>query len=229
MLSRNRKSRVRKAKPNSPRLEYRFRALRFKNKHAHECGRDTVTCSFPIGRQGERARIAACRENELARRPFFFQMSLEIDWSKLDRGMAESVRRYLNDQFESIEKPDFLGRVFFEELDFGTKAPEIILRDITSPFDDFYDILLDDRESSPDLLPSQLLASHGDIPRSMARRPTDSQLHVRLLYNGDASMTISTELRINYPIPHFMVLPITLKLSRISFEGTGYRLRMSPY
>ena len=45
------------------------------------------------------------------------------------------------------------------------------------------------------------------------------QLHFRLRYTGNASMTIQTSLRVNYPSLAFMSLPLHLRLSGFAFAG----------
>lgn len=45
------------------------------------------------------------------------------------------------------------------------------------------------------------------------------QLHFRLRYTGNASMTIHTSLRVNYPSLSFMSLPLHLRLSGFAFAG----------
>ncbi|GAA5985137.1 hypothetical protein JCM10908_002537 [Rhodotorula pacifica] len=45
------------------------------------------------------------------------------------------------------------------------------------------------------------------------------QLLVRVSYSGNLSLALSTSLRINYPSPAFMALPLQLSLTDLAFEG----------
>lgn len=49
----------------------------------------------------------------------------------------------------------------------------------------------------------------------------DFQAHLLISYKGDMSMTILTELRMNYPSMIFMSLPIQLKVRSVEFEATA--------
>ncbi|KAL0074276.1 hypothetical protein F4703DRAFT_1745196 [Phycomyces blakesleeanus] len=49
----------------------------------------------------------------------------------------------------------------------------------------------------------------------------DFQAHVRIAYKGDMSMTVLTELRMNYPSMLFMSLPMQLHIKSIAFEATA--------
>lgn len=45
------------------------------------------------------------------------------------------------------------------------------------------------------------------------------QLHFRVKYHGNMSIALSTTLKVNYPSPSFMSLPLNLKITSIAFEG----------
>ncbi|KAI8339671.1 hypothetical protein BC941DRAFT_421137 [Chlamydoabsidia padenii] len=49
----------------------------------------------------------------------------------------------------------------------------------------------------------------------------DFQAHLLISYKGDMSMTILTELRMNYPSMIFMSLPIQLRVRSVEFEATA--------
>ncbi|KAG0165585.1 Mitochondrial distribution and morphology protein 12 [Apophysomyces sp. BC1034] len=49
----------------------------------------------------------------------------------------------------------------------------------------------------------------------------DFQAHLRISYKGDMSMTVLTELRMNYPSMMFMSLPIQLCVRSVEFEATA--------
>lgn len=49
----------------------------------------------------------------------------------------------------------------------------------------------------------------------------DFQIHMLISYKGDMSMTVMTELRMNYPSVMFMSLPINLRVRSVEFEATA--------
>ncbi|KAI8352884.1 hypothetical protein BD560DRAFT_336892 [Blakeslea trispora] len=49
----------------------------------------------------------------------------------------------------------------------------------------------------------------------------DFQVHMLISYKGDMSMTVMTELRMNYPSVMFMSLPINLCVRSVEFEATA--------
>ncbi|CAO3693374.1 unnamed protein product [Rhizopus stolonifer] len=49
----------------------------------------------------------------------------------------------------------------------------------------------------------------------------DFQVHMLISYKGDMSMTIMTELRMNYPSVMFMSLPMQLCVRSVEFEATA--------
>ncbi|CCH41918.1 hypothetical protein BN7_1457 [Wickerhamomyces ciferrii] len=68
-------------------------------------------------------------------------MSFDINWDKLneDNTINESIRDFLNDQVQGLELPDYLMNIKVSKFSLGTIAPEITIRHIGDPFNDFYD------------------------------------------------------------------------------------------
>jgi len=58
-------------------------------------------------------------------------MSIDLDWSKLDANLADSVVAVLNGHLASMSRPDFIGPISVTALDFGTVPPELELIDVT--------------------------------------------------------------------------------------------------
>ncbi|KAI8638516.1 hypothetical protein BD408DRAFT_18240 [Parasitella parasitica] len=59
---------------------------------------------------------------------------------------------------------------------------------------------------------------------TMTNKPStemDFQVHMLISYKGDMSMTVMTELRMNYPSVMFMSLPINLRVRSVEFEATA--------
>lgn len=63
-----------------------------------------------------------------------------------------------------------------------------------------------------------------DMPPIMAAEPPQNphpnlQLHLRINWHSNLRITLSTSLRINYPSPMFMSLPIKLSITGLVFDG----------
>jgi distribution and morphology protein 12 len=150
-------------------------------------------------------------------------MSFQINWELLNDGTeANQLKDFLNERFSSIERPNFLGPIVVQAFSFGSIPPEISVTNITDPMEEFYyehdDIISDNQslEERSDPFPFD------DFPKdngSISKNDTDAQLEITVVYKGDMSMSISTELIINQPTPAFMILPLTLTLTRSCFQG----------
>lgn len=150
-------------------------------------------------------------------------MSFAIKWDLLKDGQEEQrLKDFLNEKFASIERPDFLGIISIKSFSFGSIPPEIAVVDITEPMEEFYfeiDDPLFDLQSIGDNLPP---AGSADFQEEGTQRNiTDFQIEVSISYNGDMSLSISTELIVNQPTPHFLSLPIVLTLTKSSFHATA--------
>jgi distribution and morphology protein 12 len=133
-------------------------------------------------------------------------MSLDINWTVLRQGLEEmNLQQFLNTQFETIQRPDFLGPLEVTMIDFGTIPPEMEIANITDPLEEFYYDEMDSLESSE-------MEVHG--------QPMDVQLEVHVGYQGNVQIQISTCLIVNQPTPEFMVLPLQLTLTRAHFKAT---------
>ena len=67
---------------------------------------------------------------------------------------------------------------------------------------------------------SQAGAGYPPPPPPLSSAPSPSfQLLVRISYSGNLSLALSTSLRINYPSPAFMSLPLQLSLTDLAFQG----------
>ncbi|ORE15972.1 hypothetical protein BCV71DRAFT_184326 [Rhizopus microsporus] len=187
-------------------------------------------------------------------------MSVDLDWQKLDKELAEYVKEFLNKHFQTITKPSFIGDIQVTAFDWGHDAPQIEIVNITDPFPEFYEQEEQEQEliaSSPTIEQSQpspstdyfsnyqpprlihtpLLHQQHDeeinhVPDTSIHTNNNSagntkstemdfQVHVLISYKGDMSMTLMTELRMNYPSVMFMSLPIQLCVRSIEFEATA--------
>jgi len=96
----------------------------------------------------------------------------------------QKVYNILNNIFDEQTKPDFLGKVHFSDINFGTTTPEIGTVKLVSP---------------------------PNAPVSI--------LEFDIIYSGDASVTASSELWLNWPQRHMACLPVKTRLSVKQFSG----------
>lgn len=80
-------------------------------------------------------------------------MSLELDWDKLTGGpegeaLAETIREFIHDRFQKVTLPKMIRSVKVHAFDFGSTAPDLVLKDVCDPLPDFYEDD-DDNEVSP--------------------------------------------------------------------------------
>ncbi|KAL8852801.1 MAG: hypothetical protein Q9221_002310 [Calogaya cf. arnoldii] len=71
-------------------------------------------------------------------------MSIDIDWPGLTTGpeglaLAESVRDFINEKFQSVQLPRFIRSVEVHSFDFGDEAPIVELKDLGDPLAGFYE------------------------------------------------------------------------------------------
>lgn len=79
-------------------------------------------------------------------------MSIELNWETLTSGpdgeaLAERIRGFIHDKFQSVPLPRFIKSVTVHGFDFGSIPPTLELKDIADPLPDFYEQELDDDES----------------------------------------------------------------------------------
>ncbi|KAI4524486.1 hypothetical protein K525DRAFT_291929 [Schizophyllum commune Loenen D] len=174
-------------------------------------------------------------------------MSIDLDWEKLNRGLAQHLVDVLNRQLASTETPSFIGPVQVCSLDFGSAAPDVELVDLRDIYRDF----LEDDEATPDdkdvkvtetdpiddedgyeWVSRQPPLRRSSSTESLDTRPDTSppeppqpaaqpnlQLHLYVTWNSDLRITLTTSLLINYPSPSFMSLPIKLSVTGLVFNG----------
>ncbi|KAL8642089.1 MAG: hypothetical protein Q9226_008547, partial [Calogaya cf. arnoldii] len=71
-------------------------------------------------------------------------MSIDIDWPGLTTGpeglvLAESIRDFINEKFQSVQLPRFIRSVEVHSFDFGDEAPVVELKDLGDPLAEFYE------------------------------------------------------------------------------------------
>lgn len=63
---------------------------------------------------------------------------------------------------------------------------------------------------------------HRRISTSTSSSPTSGinlQFHFKIKYQGNMSIALNTTLKVNYPSPSFMSLPLNLRISSLAFQG----------
>ena len=83
------------------------------------------------------------------------------------------------------------------------------------------------RSGSPFPTEAPPLPSEGPKPTEEGETPDDQggnipslQLHMHVAWQGALTLTLATELRVNYPAHSFLALPITLSIVSLAFQGT---------
>lgn len=71
-------------------------------------------------------------------------MSVDINWETLTGGpdgeaLAETIRDFVHQRFQQINWPKLIRSVEVHSFDFGTIAPQVVLKDICEPLPDFYE------------------------------------------------------------------------------------------
>ncbi|EGX89348.1 mitochondrial inheritance component mdm12 [Cordyceps militaris CM01] len=82
-------------------------------------------------------------------------MSIDLNWETLTSGpdgeaLAERIRGFIHDKFQSVPLPRFIKSVTVHGFDFGSIPPSLELKDIADPLPDFYEQELEDDESDED-------------------------------------------------------------------------------
>lgn len=80
-------------------------------------------------------------------------MSVDVHWETLTGGpdgqaLAETIREFVHERFQQISLPNLIRSVKVHAFEFGTVAPEIVLKDICDPLADFYETEDESSENS---------------------------------------------------------------------------------
>ncbi|EER26742.1 Mitochondrial distribution and morphology protein 12 [Coccidioides posadasii str. Silveira] len=83
-------------------------------------------------------------------------MSIDINWEAATSGpdgeaLAERIRSFIHDKFQQIALPRFIRSVEVNSFDFGTIKPELQIKDLCDPFEDFYEEDEDDEVGDGEL------------------------------------------------------------------------------
>lgn len=77
-------------------------------------------------------------------------MSFEINWDQLisDNVINDSIKEFLHHQFLNISLPLYINNLSVTNFSLGDQAPEVIVRHIGDPFDDFYEEEGDEKDDT---------------------------------------------------------------------------------
>lgn len=153
-------------------------------------------------------------------------MSFEINWEKLssDSDLTSNIREGLNGYFQELELPSYVRAIELVDFGFGKIAPNITLREISSPLQDFYDAVNEeyeeDNETSSEMhgRDGQNVGESGE-EAVVEKKETDTQFLIEFEYKGDMSLTLMAELVLNYPVERFMTLPLKISISNIGLHS----------
>lgn len=226
-------------------------------------------------------------------------MSFQINWLLLanDAELNENVRLFIDKELNSLLLPSFIDKLAVTRFSLGETAPEITIRYIGDPFDDFYadhdtddearrytspqspssltsdssddsdsdedativqppttvDLALDAAQSDPDrdprkgtdflrpfsnynmnnlgLGPPELDPPASIFPHSAyrlqgsgrakdsERSPYDIQFILEVEFQSKIAIDLSINLLVNYPLTHFISLPITLHVTDLAIHS----------
>lgn len=136
-------------------------------------------------------------------------MSFDIDWTNLesDTRLNESIKNHLNMYLGSITLPSYVCNLRILDFSLGKIAPNITLREVTDPLEEFYNALNEEE------------ADMGNEGGKIAPSPSDIQFLVETEYKGDLLVTLAADLVLNYPSDNFMKLPIKLTISNVGLHS----------
>lgn len=155
-------------------------------------------------------------------------MSFEINWESLgeDPIVNNSIKDFLNSHLQSISLPSYVGSLRVTDFCLGCTPPKITLREISNPLEEFYEHISNERLADEIEASSSNLRGedhfHGendDSGKDEKDSDSDLQFLVEIDYKGDMLITVSAELALNYPSPHFMTLPVKLTISDLGMHA----------
>lgn len=151
-------------------------------------------------------------------------MSIDINWNLFDKQLSHEIQDKLNQYLDTIENPDFLGKLMITNLDFGTIPPDLEIIDICDPSIEFYENSDEDYdEPMSSVSPWESASQSGSTKEKLiAEREGSSnhcQIECALRYKGDLTLKLSAEVLIHHPTPNFITLPLTLTLKHLELNA----------
>ncbi|KNE91252.1 hypothetical protein PSTG_15318 [Puccinia striiformis f. sp. tritici PST-78] len=144
-------------------------------------------------------------------------MSIEIDWLSLTPTIAEKLTERLNGLLANLKRPDFLGPIKIQSIDFGDIAPEVEIIDIRDVSRGFR--LADNNETHRTTGPVGCSTGSTSKPEEDGHSQPSLQIHLRLTYDGNLRLRFSTALVLNHPSAEFMSLPLKATVIGLGFDA----------
>ncbi|KNZ43657.1 mitochondrial distribution and morphology protein 12 [Puccinia sorghi] len=141
-------------------------------------------------------------------------MSIEIDWLSLTPSIAESLTERLNRILSNLSRPDFIGPITIQSIEFGDIAPDVEIMDIRDVSRGFR---IADNESH--LSSSPECSSTRTAKAEDGHSQPSLQMHLRLSYDGNLRIRFSTALVLNHPAAEFMSLPLRAAVVGMGFDA----------
>jgi hypothetical protein len=116
-------------------------------------------------------------------------MSIDINWETLTSGpdgeaLAESIRSFIHDKFQTVPLPRFIKSVKVHGFDFGTIPPRLDLKDITDPLPDFYEDEDGEDDENEDEEGTDMAASANTLPLRRGERSRLEALRSEVASSG---------------------------------------------
>lgn len=111
-------------------------------------------------------------------------MSFDINWSQFasNPNLNERIRLFIDEELHSITLPSFIDNLTVEAFSLGEKAPEITIRHIGDPFEEFYaDENDNDEEAHPVPQSTPSLNGYGDDDSSEDEQCLKPEKHSDLI------------------------------------------------
>lgn len=157
---------------------------------------------------------------------------LRFDWQRMmDASVAERLQHDANAFFDRPDTrqqmPSYIGRIHVDQLHLGTTPPEV---ELVSLSDSIYKPLSDERYPASHQSLGKVNPHHHQQQQQRADEFMDEHdvttspwldLHsvFRVRYDGDFSLRVMTELKLDVPTDRFMVLPMAIRVCHVKLEG----------
>ncbi|OBA16553.1 uncharacterized protein OGAPODRAFT_99400 [Ogataea polymorpha] len=157
-------------------------------------------------------------------------MSFDIDWESIanDSNINSQLLHFLNDKFSSIVLPDYLSGLKVVKFSLGHKSPELTIRDIDQPFEEFYSEIEPIAPPKPKPVPvtplkasskAQFDVSRSPSPANTRRSDNDIQFSLDFKLDSNIYIEVVCNLLINYPTHEFIKLPVRLKITDLQIHS----------
>lgn len=160
-------------------------------------------------------------------------MSVEFNWENLLESSDQietALCDFLHEQFQALKLPPFISSLSVSNFKLGSVPPEVILRDLSDPYPEFYE--QNDENDASDTESDSTCVRRGStasvltyssdtsLPDPVTKSSEfDSQALIEFKYAGDMELGIMATLLVNYPSPSFISLPFSIKVTNIKIHS----------